>query len=269
MTGVGDQEAVARVRPPWPGSGGRSARPAPARRRATSPRVKRAALACSVDQLREQGVYGVRVPLTGVLRDDVALRVDQHQRRPGPRGVGLPGHQLGVVEDRVPDLVPLDRGRQRRRVRLVLELRRVHPDHDQLVGVLLLDRPELVEHVQAVDAAERPEVEQHEAPAEVLDRVRPAGRVQPTAPDELGGTHARDRSHDAQSPSPGTPRTRVSPRPEPDVTRSLAADRVDSREQRPDADRRRAGRQRRGRLRHRPSVDPRHWQGTMHGRSAR
>ena len=139
----------------------------------------------------------MRVPLTGVLRDDVTLRVDEHQGRPGPCGVGLPGHQVGVVEDGVPDVVPLDRGRQRHRVRLVLELRRAHPDHDQLAGVLLLDLPELVEDVQAVDAAERPEVEQNEAPAEVLDRVRPAGRVQPTAPDELGGTHARDRSHDA------------------------------------------------------------------------
>ena len=127
---------------------------------------------CSLDQLGEQGVDRVRVTLAGVLRDDVALRVDEHQGRPGSRGVGLPGHQLGVVEDRVSDVVPLDRGRQRHRIRLVLELRRVHPDHDQLVGVLLLDLPELVEDVQAVDAAERPEVEQHEAAAEVRDRVR-------------------------------------------------------------------------------------------------
>ena len=52
-------------------------------------------------QLGEQRVEGVGVPLAGVLRDDVALRVDQHQRRPGAGGVGLPGHQLGVVEDGV------------------------------------------------------------------------------------------------------------------------------------------------------------------------
>ena len=55
--------------------------------------------------------------------------------------------------------VPLDGGGQRLRVRLVLELRRVHADDDEHVGVLLLQRPQLVEHVQAVDAAERPEVE--------------------------------------------------------------------------------------------------------------
>src|SRR5690606_41220846 len=51
-------------------------------------------------------------------------------------------------------LVPLDRSRERHGVRLVLELRRVHAHDDEHVAVLLLQLAHLVEHVQAVDAAE-------------------------------------------------------------------------------------------------------------------
>ena len=116
------------------------------------------------------------------------LRVDQHQRRPGP-GVGLPRDQLGVVQHRVVHGVALDRRRERDRVGLVDELRRVDPDHDQLVGVLLLHRPQLVEDVQAVHAAERPEVEQHEAAAQVAQRNRAVG-VEPAAAHQLGGADA-------------------------------------------------------------------------------
>ena len=142
---------------------------------------------CSRDQLLQQRGDGVGVALAGVLRDDVALRVDQHQGRPGPRGVGLPGRQLGVVEHRVVDGVALDGGDQRVRVGLVDELRRVDADDDQLLGVLLLHRAQLVEDVQAVDAAERPEVEQDEAASEVADGQR-GGGVEPAAAGELGGT---------------------------------------------------------------------------------
>ena len=148
-----------------------------------------------LDQLAEQRVDRVRVALAGVLRDDVALRVDQHQRRPGPGGVGLPGDELGVVEDRVVHGVALDGLRQRDRVGLVHELRRVHADHDQLVGVLLLQRAQLVEDVQAVDAAEGPEVEQHEAAAQVAQRdVAPSVFSQP-------GRAARGPGHGAGCPS--------------------------------------------------------------------
>src|SRR3546814_6076657 len=114
----------------------------------------------------------MRMALTGVVRDDVPLRVDQHQGRPGTGGIGLPGDQLRVVEDRMVHRVALDRSPERVRIGLVHELRRVRPDHDQLVGELLLYRAQLVEDVQAVDAAEGPEVEQHEASAELAQGQR-------------------------------------------------------------------------------------------------
>jgi hypothetical protein len=165
--------------------------------------LQRPALSVLGAELAQERVDRVRVTLAGVLRDDVPLRVDQHQGRPGPGGVRLPGDQLGVVEHRVVHGVALDRRRQRHRVGLVHELRRVHPDHDQLVGVLLLHRAQLVEDVQAVHAAERPEVEEYEASAQVAQRERAVG-VQPAAADQLGRADTgRSGVHAAQPAGSG------------------------------------------------------------------
>jgi hypothetical protein len=57
------------------------------------------------------------------------------------------------------DLVTLDGRGESTVVGLVRELRRVHSDDHQHVGVLPLQLPQLVENVQAVDAAEGPEVQ--------------------------------------------------------------------------------------------------------------
>ena len=143
------------------------------------------------DQLGDQAVQAVAVPLPGQLGDQVALRVDDGQRRPGAHRVGAPGAQLRVVEDRMVDAVPLDRGGERHRIGLVHELRRVDADDDEDVAVLLLQRPQLVQHVQAVDAAEGPEVHDQDATSEVGERVRLPARVEPAAPtDQLWGTYA-------------------------------------------------------------------------------
>ena len=84
-------------------------------------------------------------------------------------------------------------------VGLVDELGEVHPDDDQLPGVLLLERAELVEHVQAVDAAVGPEVEQQEAAAEVREAVRRAAGPQPAPALQLGRANAGTAGGDALS----------------------------------------------------------------------
>lgn len=142
-------------------------------------------------QLRHQPLDRVHMPLTGVLRDHVPLRVDHHERRPGADRVLLPGRELRVVEDGMPDAVPLHGVRHRRVLRLVRELRRVHTDHHDGVGVLLLQRPELVEDVQAVHTAKGPEVEDDDAAPQVGEGVPLPARVQPAAlADQLGGPDA-------------------------------------------------------------------------------
>ena len=103
--------------------------------------------------------------LAGHLRHDVALRVDHHEGRPGAHGVVLPGLQLGVVEHRMVDAVALDGRCERVGVGLVRELWRVDADGDEYVGVLLLERAQLVQDVQAVDAATGEEVEQDDLAA--------------------------------------------------------------------------------------------------------
>jgi hypothetical protein len=84
-------------------------------------------------------------------------------------------------------LVALDRRGERDRVRLVHELRGVHADDHEDVAVLLLERAQLVEDVQAVDAAERPEVEDHDLAAELREGHVAAAGVEPAAAGELRG----------------------------------------------------------------------------------
>ncbi len=193
VTGVGHQEAVAegdhrRGEPQALAVVGSTASLS-GRRRARAPRPQRPALPVGRGQLRDQGRDGVHVTLAGVLRHDVPLRVDQHQGGPGPGRVGLPGHQVGVVEHGVGHLVALHRGGQGVGVGLVDELRRVHADHHELLGVLLLQRAELLQDVQAVDAAEGPEVQEQEAAAKSASE-----RLSPPVP-----SHPRPRSSGART----------------------------------------------------------------------
>jgi hypothetical protein len=136
------------------------------------------------DQLLDQHRELVRVALARHVRDDVAGGVHDRERRPRPRGVGVPGGQLGVVEHRVVHRVALDRGRDGVRVGLVHELRRVHPDRHEDVGVALLQLAQLVDDVQAVHAREGPEVEQHDLAAQRGEGQRDPARVEPAPPGE-------------------------------------------------------------------------------------
>ena len=108
-------------------------------------------------------------------------------------GVGAAGE--GVEDDRDVVLAALEavgrvdgdvhnaqlgQGRPDRcRLALMRKLRRVHPHDHQRVAVLLLQRPQLVQHMQTVDAAERPKIQQQKASTEVRERQLPPTRVQP------------------------------------------------------------------------------------------
>ena len=133
------------------------------------------------DELLEQPADPLDVALARGDVHDVALGVDQDQRRPGPDGVLPPGLEVRVVEDRVIDLVALDRGHHGLVVALVLELRRVHADDGEHVVKARLQRSQLVQDVQAVDAAERPKVSDHKGPTEVGEPQRATTGVEPAA----------------------------------------------------------------------------------------
>ena len=79
------------------------------------------------------------------------------------------------------DLVSLHDVTEVLRFPFVGELRRVHPDHDQLVGELGLEPFQIRDHVDAVDASVRPEVEEHHLPLERVQGDRMVG-VDPIEP---------------------------------------------------------------------------------------
>ena len=134
----------------------------------------------AVEELRDHLLECRAVALTRSHGDDVPVRVDDHQGRPGAHAVLLPGFEVRVVEDRVRDAVSRDSPGHRVVVGLVGELRRVHADHDQTIAEPFFERSQLLNNAQAVDAAERPEIEHDHAPAKVFQRQRSL-RVDPAA----------------------------------------------------------------------------------------
>ena len=79
--------------------------------------------------------------------------------------VGLPDVLVGVVDHRMGDLVAEDGLADAGGFLLVVELGRVDADDHQLVGIFLLQLGQVGQDVDAVDAAQRPEVEQDDLAA--------------------------------------------------------------------------------------------------------
>jgi len=158
------------------------------------PHSQRALLAVLGDELTDQRRESGSVALARHRGDDVPLGVDHDEGRPGPRGVGLPRRELRVVEHRVVHGIPLHGCLDGGGIALVLELRGVHAHEDELVGEPRLDRPQLVQHVEAVDAAERPEVEDDDPATQAAEGDLGAAGVEPAPADQLGRPHAGPRA---------------------------------------------------------------------------
>ena len=138
------------------------------------------------DEAFDEAGDALRVAFAGHLGHEVAFGVDERQRGPRPCGVCLPGYEVGVVEHDVLHLVALNRLVDGFDGALEFELRRVHADHHEFVVVLLFDFSQLIQNVQAVDAAERPEVQQNDLAAQILQRKVLAAGVDPTTTHEFG-----------------------------------------------------------------------------------
>ncbi|KAG1448834.1 hypothetical protein G6F57_016763 [Rhizopus arrhizus] len=95
--------------------------------------------------------------------DDLALLVDQIDRRPVLVAIGLPRGITVVLRHRVRDLEAFQRLLDVGRRTLERELRRVHAHHDQaLVLVLLMPAGDVRQRADAIDAGVRPELHQHD-----------------------------------------------------------------------------------------------------------
>lgn len=114
----------------------------------------------------------------GVPAGHVAIRRNEHQRRPGANGIGVPDGKVGVVDDGMPDVVAHDGLLNAVRFLFGLELARMHANHHQFVGIFGFKGFQVGNDVQAVDAAVGPEVEQDDFPAQLGERQR-ARNVEP------------------------------------------------------------------------------------------
>jgi hypothetical protein len=127
------------------------------------------------DQFLDQFPQGVPVPLACHRSYDTACRIDEYQGGPGADGVSLPDQELGVIDDRMRDLVAPDGVTEGGRLALVGKFGRVYPDDGQGIGERGFQRLQLREDVQAVDSAVRPEIEQDHASTQVREAERTWG----------------------------------------------------------------------------------------------
>ena len=124
----------------------------------------------TLEQPLDHAAKRLPVALAGRHRNDIAVGIDHHQRGPRTDAVLLPRLETGVVEHGMHDPVAGDRALDRGMVELVRELRGVHADDHQPVSESLLEIAQLLDDAEAVDAAERPEIEDHNASAQVAQR---------------------------------------------------------------------------------------------------
>ncbi len=111
---------------------------------------------------------------TAMRRHEVAFRIDDSQAGPAGAGVGIPDFVIGIVHDRMLDLISHDRLTNALRIMLGIELARVHANHYDIVRIRFLKLLELWQHVHAIDAAVRPEIEHDKLAAQIfeIDRAR-------------------------------------------------------------------------------------------------
>ena len=138
-----------------------------------------------VEKPRDRGA----LTLAGRHVPDVPLGIDENQGGPGPHAVAPPEIEGRIEGDEMADPQTGDGVESLAGIGLFRKLGAQDPDHAQDVPVPLLEPGEFRKHVETVDAAVGPEVEEHETAAE---RGKGAGRSRPN-PDEprgkLGSAH--------------------------------------------------------------------------------
>src|SRR5215813_5450222 len=153
--------------------------------------VQLTALAELFDRLRDSAVQRVVTTLARKTADDVSGGIDQVTSGPGIDRVGLPDLKVGVVDDRMFDLVPQDNAANVLGVFLVFKFRRVDANDDQLIRVFPFQPLQIRNDVHTVDAAIGPKIEEYNFTFQRGQRQRLV-RIQPTASaGEFRGTYSR------------------------------------------------------------------------------
>src|SRR6476661_5741129 len=107
-----------------------------------------------------EGDQGFGGELARMHSDDASVRINGDERWPRAHGVGAPDAKLPVVDRGVNGVEPDGGIADTRRLTLGDVLAAVHADNGKRFSVSCLELPQLREHVDAVDSAVRPEIEE-------------------------------------------------------------------------------------------------------------
>jgi hypothetical protein len=124
-------------------------------------------------ELHDHRFKGLVSSLADVHLGQASQRIDQDQRRPGLDAPVVPHLAPGIVGDGVLDAIAQDHLAHVLGILFVRELGRVDADHDQLVGELVLQTPEVGEFVDAVDTPIGPKIDEYDLAAELRQGKRP------------------------------------------------------------------------------------------------
>lgn len=130
------------------------------------------------DDAADHFVEQLAMPFARIGSAEVAFRVDERDGRPSSDAEAAPDFHFRVVDDRMFDLIPQRGSADVFGLLLIVELRRMHADDDQLFRIFLLEVFQVRQDVHAVDAAVRPEVEDDDLAPQILQRDW-TRRVQP------------------------------------------------------------------------------------------
>ena len=108
---------------------------------------------------------GIALGPASVLRQD-AIMGDQDLRGPTAHGVSLPDFEIGIVDDRMLQLVAQDNAAYVIRLFFVIELGGVNTYHDEVVAILGFESFKVGDDVDTVDATVGPEIQQHDFAAQ-------------------------------------------------------------------------------------------------------
>ena len=131
------------------------------------------------------------VPLATDLADPASVRGEHREGRPGADAITLHEAPVRVADDRVAAIEAHHRAAQGLQVPLVVELGGVHTDHDQPRAEAVLQASQLLGHVDAIDAAVGPEIQDDHPATQVASR-QGTGHVQPV--ETLGQAQGRTGS---------------------------------------------------------------------------
>ena len=141
--------------------------------------IKRSGRARIIKHTVEEGSNQLGLELSSMHAYHIATGADGHERWPCANGVGAPHAKLPVVDRGMYGIQAQAGVAEARRIAFCRKLSTVYAHDGYFSPVFLFERPQLRKHVDAVDSAVRPEIEQQEPSAKICQGELPSAGVDP------------------------------------------------------------------------------------------